>query len=415
MIGWGSQAPRIGRAVGFAPLLILAVVVGALLPARVGAEHWAPPRTVYVPSTGHTTDGLFLQAWRDHRALLGDPITEELAAKTGYANAPKAAQIVQYYENGALVYLPDEEPDAQVQTLDLGRQALDLALAARPPLALQRAARRTACSPSSTDCLGFAETGHTLRGFFRDSWEAGDGVRWLGQPLTEAYRAADGSWLQYFEGGALRARAGGEPEPLPLGTAAAKRLRLATGKIERPNGIPVYDETLFVAPPEPEPVLEPSLGPAPGAVPDLAAQPVVTPWTIGSFGPGPQRGDYQEIVVSISQQALWAYEGGELVIGTSVSTGTAEVLETTTPVGQWSILTKVDVQDMEGTISDEYYFVEDVPDVMYFDNLGNALHGTYWHTNFGAPMSHGCVNLPLETAAWLYDWAAVGTAVTVVP
>ena len=97
-----------------------------------------------------------------------------------------------------------------------------------------------------------------------------------------------------------------------------------------------------------------------------------------------------------------------------VSTGTAEVWETTTPIGHWSVLSKIDVQDMEGTISDEYYFVADVPYVMYFDNLGNALHGTYWHSNFGTPMSHGCVNLPIDIAAWMYEWAPVGTAVSVI-
>ena len=119
-------------------------------------------------------------------------------------------------------------------------------------------------------------------------------------------------------------------------------------------------------------------------------------------------------MVSISAQAMWAYENGELVRSSYVSTGTAEVLETTTPIGYWSILTKFDVQDMEGTISDEYYFVDDVPDVMYFDNLGNALHGTYWHSNFGTPMSHGCVNLPLDVASWMYDWAPIGTAVSII-
>ena len=49
------------------------------------------------------------------------------------------------------------------------------------------------------------------------------------------------------------------------------------------------------------------------------------------------------------------------------------------------MLAKFDAQTMEGTISGEYYRVEDVPYVMYFDNIGNAIHGTYWHSNFGAP------------------------------
>ena len=106
-------------------------------------------------------------------------------------------------------------------------------------------------------------------------------------------------------------------------------------------------------------------------------------------------------------------EEGELVMSSLVSTGTAEVPETTTPVGYHSVLAKFDAQTMEGTISGDYYRVEDVPYVMYFDNLGNAIHGTYWHNNFGTPMSHGCVNMPTAEAEWAYNWSTYGTQVTV--
>jgi hypothetical protein len=131
-------------------------------------------------------------------------------------------------------------------------------------------------------------------------------------------------------------------------------------------------------------------------------------------GPGQIQGTWKEIVVSISDQYLWAYEGGELVTSSLVSTGTAEVPATVTPIGYHTIIAKYDKQTMEGTISGEFYRVEDVPYVMYFDDLGNALHGTYWHNNFGSPMSHGCVNLPIDIAAFVYEWAPYGTAVTVI-
>lgn len=131
-------------------------------------------------------------------------------------------------------------------------------------------------------------------------------------------------------------------------------------------------------------------------------------------GPGQIQGAWKEIVVSISDQYMWAYEGGDLVTSSLVSTGTAEVPATVTPVGYHSIIAKYDKQTMEGTISGEYYRVEDVPYVMYFDDLGNALHGTYWHNNFGTPMSHGCVNLPMDIAAIVYEWAPYGTAVTII-
>ena len=367
------------------------------MPGTARAEHWAPPRTVFVAETGHTTDGLFLDLWREYRDLLGDPITEEIAPKPGWSDAAGDGAVAQFYENAALLYLPGEAPEAQVQLLPLGREALAQALASRPSLTLTRATTLTVCGGAGDDCLGFPTVGHTVRGAFRDFWEAGAGS-WLGSPLTESFRAADGSIVQYFENATLRLDAPGVVRPLPLGRLAAMRLKLDTDPIAPPVDVPPYDELLFVAPPEPEatPIAEP------------------TGWSVGSFGPGPQQGAWKEIVVSISAQAMWAYEDGELVQSSYVSTGTAEVPQTETPIGYWSILTKYEIQDMEGTISDEYYFVADVPNVMYFDNLGNALHGTYWHNNFGTPMSHGCVNLPLDVAAWMYQWAPVGTAVSVI-
>jgi lipoprotein-anchoring transpeptidase ErfK/SrfK len=118
------------------------------------------------------------------------------------------------------------------------------------------------------------------------------------------------------------------------------------------------------------------------------------------------------IVISISHQMLWAYKGDQVVISSSVSTGRAGF---DTPVGSFAVLTKLPSQTMEGVIGGEYYNVPDVPWVLYFTNTGHALHGTYWHNNFGTPMSHGCVNLPLDVAAWLYDWAPLGTRVLIVP
>jgi hypothetical protein len=53
---------------------------------------------------------------------------------------------------------------------------------------------------------------------------------------------------------------------------------------------------------------------------------------------------------------------------------------------------------------DDPYAVDRVPYTLYFDK-GEALHGTYWHDGFGAPASHGCVNLALADALWLFNWA----------
>lgn len=365
-------------------------------PMPVAAEGWSAPRTVYVPTTGHTTDRLFLDAWRSERALLGDPISEEFEPRTGFTSTAKG-DVIQYYEHMAIVYLPDEAPGEQVQAIDLGRQALEHAQESGASIALNRAVERAVCSPTSgASCVNDFSTGHTVRGAFLTYWSEGQTAYWVGAPITEEFRAPDGTRVQYFENAILRLSADGAIAPLPLGRMSASRAQISTDPVEQPADVPTYEEELFIPPPEATPS-EPT--------------PSEMDW---AFGPGPQQGTWKEIVVSISAQSMWAYEGGELMISSLVSTGTAEVPETVTPIGYHSVLVKYDAQTMEGTISDEYYRVEDVPYVMYFDDFGNAIHGTYWHNNFGMPMSHGCVNLPIDIAAWMYEWAPVGTAVTVV-
>lgn len=388
----GYRPARDLRSVAVTAIVLLLAAI--LTPFPVSAQGWSAPRTVFVPSTGHTTDGLFLDLWRAEPALLGDPVTEEVRGRTDFTGTGDGG-VVQYYENVALVYLPDEEPGNQVQLVDLGRQALEEAKLAGTSQALQRALERSVCAPAlASACVNVVASGHTVRGPFLEWWQTGDTATWLGLPLTESFIAPDGTRIQYFEKGILRQTAAAEVEPLPLGRIAAKRAKLDVEPIERPQDVPVYDEELFIPPPEATPVDQ-----------------GIADW---GFGPGPQQGAWKEVVVSISAQMMWAYEDGEVVMSSLVSTGTAEVPETTTPIGYHSVLAKFDTQTMEGTISGEYYRVEDVPYVMYFDNDGNALHGTYWHSNFGTPMSHGCVNLPMDVAAWMYPWADVGTAVSVI-
>ncbi|MGI9252893.1 MAG: L,D-transpeptidase, partial [Thermomicrobiales bacterium] len=257
--------------------------------------------------------------------------------------------------------------------------------------------------------------GQTVRGDFLTYWQAQNGAFWLGAPITEAFRAPDRSAVQYFENGALRKSVAGTIAPLPIGSMLARQSHLDTTAIPRPESVPIFDESLFVVP-EPAPLPAPALDAATPALPAGWVQPVMQlGWVTGTFGPGPQFGAAKEIVVSISQQSMWAYENGQLIASTMVSTGTAEIPETVTPIGQHIVLSKYPMQTMQGVIGGKEYMVPDVPNVMYFDDLGNALHGAYWHNDFGVPHSHGCVNLPLDMAAWLFTWTPIGTPVTVVP
>ncbi|MBI5839005.1 MAG: L,D-transpeptidase [Chloroflexi bacterium] len=111
------------------------------------------------------------------------------------------------------------------------------------------------------------------------------------------------------------------------------------------------------------------------------------------------------IDVDLSQQRVYAYEGDTAVNSFIVSTGT---WQTPTVTGKYKVWIKLFSTDMAGP----GYYLPDVPYVMYFYK-GYGLHGTYWHNNFGTPMSHGCVNLSIPDAAWLYDFSYVGTVVNV--
>jgi len=109
------------------------------------------------------------------------------------------------------------------------------------------------------------------------------------------------------------------------------------------------------------------------------------------------------IDVNLSTQTLTAYAGQQAVFTTRVSTGTWQY---PTVVGTFYIYVKYTSAPMSGP----GYYLPGVPYVMYFYR-GYGIHGTYWHNNFGTPMSHGCVNLPTPAAQWVFNWAPVGTKV----
>ena len=115
------------------------------------------------------------------------------------------------------------------------------------------------------------------------------------------------------------------------------------------------------------------------------------------------------IDVNLTSQTLVAYEGNEPIFDTYISSGT---YEHPTVTGQFRIWLKYEAQTMDGSLLGYDYYLENVPYVMYFYN-DYALHGTFWHSNFGTPMSHGCVNMETSDAQWVFSWAGIGTVVNV--
>ncbi len=111
------------------------------------------------------------------------------------------------------------------------------------------------------------------------------------------------------------------------------------------------------------------------------------------------------IEVNLSTQTLTAWQGDVAVLHTLISSGTDR---TPTVTGRYKINRKYTKQRMTGPD----YDLPNVPWVMYFYS-GYAIHGAYWHNQFGSQTSHGCVNMRIEEAEMLYHWAEMGTEVYV--
>lgn len=113
--------------------------------------------------------------------------------------------------------------------------------------------------------------------------------------------------------------------------------------------------------------------------------------------PGVSHGGERWVEVNLTQQMLYAWEGDALVGSFIVSTGTWQY---PTVTGTYRVWARFKYKDMSGP----GYFLPDVPNTMFFYQ-GYAIHGTYWHNNFGTPMSHGCVNMTIPDSEWLFEWA----------
>ena len=426
----GSGLVRLGR-IGTAVGLAIAVTLGAFgalggpapsgtlakttgkisydlstveLPGDLGQADFQ----VYVPKTKHTLRGYFLDYWRANGAasVYGNPISEPFASGDG--------RYSQAFENGVFQFYPELvwtdspsvllEPiasDALADRVDTfrrdGRRGFGGGDRRHAPWKALPADSKAAQRAIADGGQYVEATGHTISGVFSDWYEGHEGSAYLGNPLSQPV-AERGMVVQYFDGAILMREEDGNVRLAPLGKEMAAKLGLDTKGVPR-NGLPTYDETIF--------------------------------WTMANPNPqgDPESPGRKWIEVSISQQTLWAYQGNTLITQTLVSTG---IEPNHTEQGVFHVRYKLPKTDMAGTTGPDGsviamgeeaakdasgnevgYVVPDVPDVMYFDADAEALHGAYWHNNFGNRMSHGCVNLPLDMAHFLYGWAPLGTMVWV--
>ena len=113
------------------------------------------------------------------------------------------------------------------------------------------------------------------------------------------------------------------------------------------------------------------------------------------------------IEIDLSDQKIKAWDGNSLFLESLISTGLPWF---PTPQGEFRIWAKLRATKMEGGTGKYYYYLPNVPFVMFFENekvpswRGYGLHGTYWHNDFGKTHSHGCINLPTSVAQQLYNW-----------
>ncbi len=384
---------RRGLAIVVAIGALLMTMLAPLVAPAAAQEEWSAPRTVYIEETGHSLDQLFLDVWREsgRESSYGYPITPEITLVNGH--------IVQYLNYARFEYWP--EGDANGQQFHIGNIGEELR-----PISLQRSiaswnttgaatgsaqAEQTldtarAWLPVSAPVIAgntrfVEETQHTVRGSFLDFWERTGEAAFIGNPLTEEYAAGGSTW-QVFERGQLEMAPGGEAQMVPVGEMLATKYGLDQSPVGR-GDLPAYDEALFIEP-------EPSFG-------GIAA----------SYVPG---GGEVWIDINLNSQYMQVFQGDTVVMETYISSGKPGF---ETPTGSFRINLKNGTQDMEGLIGGEYYNVKDVPSVMYFTNVGHAIHGAYWHNNFGAVMSHGCINVPVDLAAYLYEITPTGARVEI--
>lgn len=374
-----SGLRRLGVLVASLALVLMSMAPGL---ATTASAEWSAPRTVYFEETGHTLDQFFLDFWRNNNgaANYGLPISPEIELENGH--------VVQYLQFARFEYWP--EGDANGNQFVLGKVGEDLR-----PTVLQRSmiasTANTGNIPVVTDLMKawmpvapdspvaqdtnatYVEaTGHTVFGGFRDFWWSTGDVSYLGNPLTQEYKIGNTSY-QVFEFGQLKWTAEDGVQLVPVGEVLANKYNVKTDKVAQ-GDIPTYDESLFVKP-----------GP-----------------TYGEYVAG---GGEVWVDINLSYQYMTIYQGNNILLELYISTGTPGW---ETPTGTYYINRMLVSDDMAGSVSGTTWFVPAVPHAMYFTNEGHAIHGTYWHNNFGVPMSHGCVNMPEWAAAYLYSIAYVG-------
>ena len=121
----------------------------------------------------------------------------------------------------------------------------------------------------------------------------------------------------------------------------------------------------------------------------------------------------KRVEVSLATQVMTCYENDQMVFQTNIASGRfdsvipANGIPTRTPAGKFNVSVKMPSKHMgDGNLAAdiEAYELAGVPWTVFFTPQGHAFHGTYWHDNFGVPMSSGCINMRNHEAKWFFRW-----------
>jgi lipoprotein-anchoring transpeptidase ErfK/SrfK len=356
--------------------VVLAAIIAVSLLATSGlqpaqASHDIGPDRVYFPQTGQYLQYSFLSYWRHNGGIhvFGYPLTSEFA---------QDGMTVQYFERAIFEWHPDNPAGHRVLLRRLGAEALN-----------DRGLRDHPAFQGSNSGTGsgrfFPETGHSISNGFLNYWNNRGGLAVFGYPMSGEF-IQNGLAVQYFERAIFEWHPNNPADwrvlQERLGAEAAERDGVNTSPHGHDPAVDVYHPNLWQVP----------VAPAPRRTPLPGAPSHQAKW----------------IEVDLTNQMMRAWEYDRLVYSAVVATGRPVV---PTLTGTFQIYRMLRYDNMAGWTPDRgSYNLPNVPYVMYYDR-GYALHGTYWHQNFGTPQSAGCVNLTPGDAAWVYNWASIGTTI----
>ncbi len=317
-------------------------------------EDLAPLATVYDDVTGHHVTGRILDHWLQHgrNRVYGRPISEPLT--TG-------GNGMQFFENGVLTEDPDSREPTGVRALDVGQMWLD--------------AQGEELLPEAVDRRSAYWLRWTARGVNPNFWskwlDEGGAFAW-GYPITWG-QTYGGQLTQTFKRARFLMTEDG-PVGEPLGEWLAGVWSIDTSPVKRQSGILPYRADRFA--------------------PDYG--PIEDRW----------------VDVDLNSQLVNFYAGDQRVYTALMASGLYP--NYTTP-GNWGIFSRILSERMIGGSVElgDLYDLSNVYFTQYFTRSWIALHYAYWHDEFGAPQSHGCVNLRLDDSRWAWHFCDVNTRVVV--